>query len=412
MAPLHATSSPGSMSTSRYDNHSSSSALAASRASLFTLAAVLPWVTTNLTWTGLSSHPLTANTVELPRLLVVLICLVVGLTAWSVSLFGHGPEVRGNRAAYLVLFALLTVLGISTLFSNDRLISALGRDPRYSGLVTYSAFIAAFFLASQVLQSDRDRRRFGWLLVVSSAGVSLYALVQYLGWDPVDWGVTSFGSGRSFATFGNPLILGGFLVAPLAISLGLAVTSEAGAKTLAWSSAALISVAITVTFTRGAWLAALVSVVVLLAALIRGRVSLTKIDAIGAGVMVAASVAVVVLSLGSASVETNVGERLAPTTEVSASSTGARIADLGNGAAKHSRTPFVGYWTGDLSLGVRTPAPGRGCPSEMDPLPWPTTLTTCPLPWPPPPGYRQPCSQRGCLCWSPGCQRQQLSVVG
>jgi O-antigen ligase len=111
------------------------------------------------------------------------------------------------------------------------------------------------FLAIQYVRSTRDLRTVSVAAVVSGSVVSVYTLLQYSGIDPIQWTELT---NRVFSTFGNPDLLGSYLVFPLALSLGLAITTSTRWRAFAWwSTAALISSALVITRTRGAWLGAL-----------------------------------------------------------------------------------------------------------------------------------------------------------
>ena len=60
----------------------------------------------------------------------------------------------------------------------------------------------------------------------SSVVVAGYGVLQYVGWDPVRWGVSSFEANRAFSTFGNPDLLGGFLVFSVPVALALALAER------------------------------------------------------------------------------------------------------------------------------------------------------------------------------------------
>ena len=76
-------------------------------------------------------------------------------------------------------------------------------------------------------------------LMASTAIVSVYAIVQFLGMDPLRWGGATFELDRVFSTLGNPDVLGGFLVFGLAIGPALALIEDDQRLSLAWCSRAV-----------------------------------------------------------------------------------------------------------------------------------------------------------------------------
>ncbi len=54
--------------------------------------------------------------------------------------------------------------------------------------------------------------------------VSVYGVMQYTGLDPITWGNLPFERRMAFSTYGNPDLLGGYIIFPLVIRLGLALS--------------------------------------------------------------------------------------------------------------------------------------------------------------------------------------------
>src|SRR5450759_1578868 len=86
----------------------------------------------------------------------------------------------------------------------------------------------------------------------------MYALLQYAGFDPIEWSQTW----RVVSSFGNADMLGDYLVFPFAIALGLALSARDRWRSIGWRAAgALITLALAATETRGAWIAVFVLVI-------------------------------------------------------------------------------------------------------------------------------------------------------
>ena len=107
------------------------------------------------------------------------------------------------------------------------------------------------------------------------------------------------------------MILGGFLIFSVTVSLALALDERRLAwRLLYWVGFGLNGLALIVTFTRGAWIGAAISIVLLGIMAWRQRVTLRRIDWIPAGACGLAGIGLLVRSLSSAAAETNVIERL------------------------------------------------------------------------------------------------------
>ena len=56
--------------------------------------------------------------------------------------------------------------------------------------------------------------------------VSAYGVIQFLGLDFLQWGQLPFEPNRAFSTYGNPDLLGGFIVLALPLALALVFAAE------------------------------------------------------------------------------------------------------------------------------------------------------------------------------------------
>jgi len=163
---------------------------------------------------------------------------------------------------------------------------------------------------------DAETKRAYWIgAVIALAGgyvfasglsanidMAVYRGVELVSIDPVIWGTLPFEPNRAFSTFGNPDLLGGYLIFPWAITLALALSEKHRLwRSLYWLSALLLAFVGITTYVRGAWIGAVVSLGVLVFAYMRARsgteMRLTRTDRTyitgaaiaGAAVMVASS---------------------------------------------------------------------------------------------------------------------------
>ena len=124
--------------------------------------------------------------------------------------------------------------------------------------------------------------------------------LAYVSVDPVRWGTLPFETNRAFSTFGNPDLLGGYLIFPWAVALGLALTERHRVwRTSYWVFTVLNAFVGLTSYVRGAWIGATVSAICLIVAYWRAKkgseLRLEPVDRvfIGSTVTVGAVVAVV-----------------------------------------------------------------------------------------------------------------------
>ncbi len=134
--------------------------------------------------------------------------------------------------------------------------------------------------------------------------------------DIIQWGNLPFEAHRGFSTYGNPDLLGGFLVFPLIICIGLAL-SEADWRWrgLYWSGSIITAVAWVTAFVRGAWIGGAVGLVIFAVVVWRSGIKPRKVDWVFVALATVALVAVVGVSLRNTTQVLNVGHRLASITK-------------------------------------------------------------------------------------------------
>ena len=196
----------------------------------------------------------TFDSVGLPKVVAILVLSGLSLAALCVSMVRRESELRWHPVLW-VLVALVGWAGVSTLFAASPAVSVWGSYHSNEGLAAIFGYGLVASLAIQYVRSTRALRTVAVTAVVAGSLVSAYALLQFAGVDPFGW-VND--AGRVFSTMGNADMLGTYLVFPLALALGLALSTPRGWPLLGWwAAAALIASALVATATRGAWLGAL-----------------------------------------------------------------------------------------------------------------------------------------------------------
>lgn len=196
-----------------------------------------------------------------------LFALVVGAALTWIALAVRGEIAVPPHAVSLALGALAAAGILATLLSTDRVLSLQGADWRRMGLPAWLGCVA---LAAAIAAMPGDRRAL--LRAIAAAGVvaAIYALFQYRGHDPwIDPALYHIGEGewqivRPPSTFGYVSYFALYLAAAIFLAAGLAV--DAAARWLRWTwaaGAAVMTIALIVTGSRGAWLGAMAGIVML-----------------------------------------------------------------------------------------------------------------------------------------------------
>lgn len=148
-----------------------------------------------------------------------------------------------SLAAWGVVTTVLAVHGHTALCGNY---------DRYNGVFTYIAYLVLFMLfvtiPTDVARAKRIIGSFALVLIP----VSLYALVQYVGADPIPW--PQLPIERTTSTIGNPVPMGALLGLAIPLNLAIIFTDKDRYKRIGWGIVLLIHLAALVTtFSRGPW---------------------------------------------------------------------------------------------------------------------------------------------------------------
>jgi O-antigen ligase len=183
---------------------------------------------------------------------------------------GARAWLRSNAVSVLALGGLAAA-SLSTLTSVAPRISLWGAYERWHGLATLAAYVIVFLSIATLLRTREQAERAVTAVVLVALPVSLYAIVQRAGLDPLAWsGVGAFS--RTASTLGNALFLSAFLAmtVPLTVyrlvgAAGAARGSHAGLALAAAYAVTLASqvVALALSRSRGPTLAVAVGLLVL-----------------------------------------------------------------------------------------------------------------------------------------------------
>ncbi len=285
--------------------------------SLHGLVLLVPIAMSNMNW--LSAFfpnsfqlPLTYDQFDIVKVFVMRAFAISGLLAWSFQYFFKGGKVRRTKLDWFIVGFLGWVL-ITSFTSISPATALLGKYRRFEGFFSFVTYAVVYFLTVQLADRPGRIRALARTLLISGAIVAFYGVLQSLGLDPVSWGSKlPFEANRAFSTFGNPDLLGGFLIFPLSISMAMALSERQIAwRVFYWLTFLLCVWAWIAAAVRGAWIGGTVGIIAVIVAAALAGAKLGVVDWGLAGLTGAAAIGLVIRSLSMPGTVFNVPERLA-----------------------------------------------------------------------------------------------------
>lgn len=268
----------------------------------------VPLGMSNWTWLGFQL-PFTFDQFDIIKVALLRGFTIIALAAWIWHIAVEGGRLRRTKVDYLIL-ALLAWIVLTTFTSIHPPTAFFGKYRRFEGLVSFVNYAAIFWLTTQFTDRASRIKSLARTFFFSGSIVSLYGIMQYVGLDPIRWGSLPFEPNRAFSTYGNPDLLGGFLVFSLVISFALAMAEEDSTwRAVFWVGTIINSIAWIVAFTRGAWIGGAVGLAIVVFAMVRQKSKLTTVDSWFVAAMAVLSSIITVRSLTAASEVMNVWKR-------------------------------------------------------------------------------------------------------
>ncbi|MDD7795775.1 O-antigen ligase family protein [Clostridium sp. 'White wine YQ'] len=234
----------------------------------------------------------------------------------------------------LMIFILFVL--ISTYFSMNIIISVLGNEVRYEGLIMIIFYGIIYYTAKRYLIIDKKAIRF---ITVVTIIIAIYSIFQYYGIDPIPKDTYhALIKNNSIGTLGNRNFLSTYITLFLPIILGLYIL-KGRIKFLV--AATILFSSLLCTLTRSGWLAFLIYSLIGLIYVIRknDKVYLKRIGII---LIIFTVIAVVVNNSTSGSIKGR-GEQLAKDTEAMSEDSGSGRIYIWNLAIKTTEAhPFLG----------------------------------------------------------------------
>jgi O-antigen ligase len=305
--------------------------------------------------------PVLYDAYVLPKLLLarvlVLVLLGIEVARWALS-----GRIRVRRSALdLPLLAFVGSAALSSLVAVNRSVAIFGTYTRYEGFLTIATYALLFWLARQAITNRREARALARSLIASGCVVAVLAILQSViatataGGHLGETALSFAGLIRPTSTLGNANELGILLAMLLPLSLYeiLAARSWFG-RLMGINATVVLGLALVLTFSRSAWIAAVAGILVVLASRVGRR------PRVLATVGIAGLVAVVVIAAGIAGTPIlhAVVARLASLISPGTGSAGTRLDIWGDTLRLVAARPIAGW--GPDSFGLVFPRYASG----------------------------------------------------
>ena len=279
--------------------------------SLLAMIFVVPIAMGNITWIPGVKLPITYDQFDIVKVFFQRVLGLIALGAWSWDLLVRGGKVRRTPVDWLIL-AFLGWVVLATVFSIHVPTSIFGKYRRFEGLLSFINYAVIYFLVLQFADRPSRIKALAVSLFCSSVVVAGYGVLQAVGLDPIKWGALPFEQFRPFSTYGNPDLLGGYLMFSLPVALGLALTEKKmWMRVVYWVGFAMNAYVWVVAFTRGAWIGGAIGLAILGVIAWRNTAKLNVVDYSFAGLTGAIGAAAIIKSLANPNEVMNFGKRFA-----------------------------------------------------------------------------------------------------
>lgn len=174
-----------------------------------------------------------------------------------------GKVLRGKRSLKFQLMDLWVVAFCVVLAYAA--FTSIERASSIKILLVYLCYISLYFVIVNTINTTDWARRMVWGVFLSGTLAALYGIVQYVtggAAKSIIWVDTSMFSdiaGRAYGSFGNPNVFGEFLVMMLPLSAVMLAKTKGWKRVFSLFGFACTGIALVLTMSRGAWLAAILS---------------------------------------------------------------------------------------------------------------------------------------------------------
>src|SRR6202140_826393 len=298
----------------------------------------------------------------LPKLLLARLFIAVSAVVVLARWVRQGTVTWKRTPLDLPLLGFIGSAALSTVFAINRNVALLGTYDRWEGLLTIVTYGLVFWLTVQLLSGEADARGLTWSLLVSGYVIATVAILQsafgllgggyFLGTNNVI---------RADVTLANPDFLGIFLGMLLPVAFAKLISRRPlTTRVLAAKLVVVLFLGLLATFTRAAWIGAVVGVVVVLV-LRRGRFHVWPL-VISAAVLVVGFAIVAGTAAArppnGGGIGTALIARIASIADLKSGTSNVRIATWGDTLPLIASRPILGY--GPDTFGLIYPQFQRG----------------------------------------------------
>ena len=281
-----------------------------------------------------------ADVFALPKTALAIAIAVVLVGLMAARWLAHALPMHVARS---VVAAALVVFGgwnlLAWWFAQDRVHAMVGERLQYQGLAALVAYVVFLLTAWLTVRSPRRRTLFLLALAAGGTLVAAYAVAQRAGLDPI-W--PTLPHDRVFSAIGQPNALAAYLV--LAVPLVVALAGRRRSTQLAAAAVVVLMLAaLAFTLSRGGYLGAATTAIVMAGAFLLWRRGLATRRRVGIAALVGIGALVAVLVVPDArAVAQRVAARALLTAELSEGSTQIKLELWAVGVAIAADHPLVG----------------------------------------------------------------------
>src|SRR2546427_637123 len=202
------------------------------------------------------------------KALTTAVLVVLALTGWIGARLATGKPAWKFTAPELPLWAFLLAVLLSSVTSVNPRLSFLGGAGRYEGLFAHCGYVALFLVGVHFFGSYAGLRALvraagGAAVITSAYGVlQLFIPPLFAGETFIREWSSAPGIVRGPSTLSSPVVFGGYLALMIPLLLATGISARGGSRYLWLSAACLALVALSLTLTRAAWVAAVLGLVV------------------------------------------------------------------------------------------------------------------------------------------------------
>jgi putative inorganic carbon (hco3(-)) transporter len=301
----------------------------------------------------LSFLPTVVSEFVLPKLLLARLLLMVLAVVLVAGWLRQGAITWKRTALDLPLLAFVGSAALSTIFALNRNLAIFGTYSRWEGLLTITTYALLFWLAVQLISEEGDAGWMMWSLLFSGYLIAAVAVLQSA------FGVLGGGyfQGSNYiradATLAHPDFLGIFLAMLLPLAFAQLIGRQSGmTRLLAANLVIVLSLGLLATFTRAAWIGAVVGLAVVLA-LRGGRFRVVPVTAFVVVLVIvfgALALFVAARPAGAPSGIANIYARIVSIPDLTQGSTAERLAVWKDTPALIAARPILGWGPGSFGL--------------------------------------------------------------